>query len=192
MVRNHNNNSLSTPPHPYRYGTFKSSESDVSTLSGSRLPLPQSPRRPLSSPGGPLSAHSRLFRPHSSHLRPPPAPDSPRHYHCFNSFHANTSPTASASSVSSPGGVSACSGVGGLSGGELVPVALAQTEGDQGLGFSVTAGGQGGRVTIVNRVWDRTQCSSLQPGDAIVKINGADVQSLTFGQVMGDQMRGES
>ncbi|XP_040048249.2 membrane-associated guanylate kinase, WW and PDZ domain-containing protein 3 isoform X2 [Gasterosteus aculeatus] len=183
MIRNHNNNSLSTPPHPYRYGTFKSSESDVSTLSGSRLPLPQSPRRPLSSPGGPLSAHSRLFRPHSSHLRPPPAPDSPRHYHCFNSFHANTSPTASASSVSSPGGVSACSGVGGLSGGELVPVALAQTEGDQGLGFSVTAGGQGGRVTIVNRVWDRTQCSSLQPGDAIAKINGADVQSLTFGQV---------
>ncbi|XP_037335603.2 membrane-associated guanylate kinase, WW and PDZ domain-containing protein 1 isoform X2 [Pungitius pungitius] len=183
MIRNHNNNSLSTPPHPYRYGAFKSSESDVSTLSGSRLPLPQSPRRPSSSPGGPRGAHSRLLRPHSAHLRPPPTPDSPRHYHCFNSFHANTSPTASPSSVSSPGGMSVCSGVGGLSGGELVPVALAQTEGGQGLGFSVTAGGQGGRVTVVNRVWDRKQCSSLQPGDAIVKINGADVQSLTFGQV---------
>ncbi|KAM8863933.1 membrane-associated guanylate kinase, WW and PDZ domain-containing protein 3 isoform 3-T3 [Spinachia spinachia] len=183
MIRNHNNNSLSAPPHPYRYGTFKSSESDVSSLSGSRLPLPQSPRRPSSSPGGPHGAHSRLFRPHSAHLRPPPTPDSPRHYHCFNSFHANASPTGSPSSVSSPGGVSACSGVGGLSGGELVPVALAQTEGDRGLGFSVTAGGQGGRMTIVNRVWDRKQCSSLQPGDAIVKINGADVQSLTFGQV---------
>ncbi|XP_031701062.1 membrane-associated guanylate kinase, WW and PDZ domain-containing protein 1 isoform X1 [Anarrhichthys ocellatus] len=185
MGRNHNNNSLSAPPHPYRFGTLKSSESDLSTctLSGSRLPLPQSPRRPSSSPGGPHSAHSRLFRPHTSHLRPPPTPDSPRHYHGFNSFHANTSPTASPSSVSSPGAMSVCNGVGSFSGGELVPVALAQTEGDQGLGFSVTAGSAGGRMTIVERVWDRKQCNSLQPGDAIVKINGADVQSLSFAQV---------
>ncbi|XP_068453317.1 membrane-associated guanylate kinase, WW and PDZ domain-containing protein 3 isoform X2 [Clinocottus analis] len=194
MIRNHNNNSLSTPPHPYRYGTFKSSESDLSTctLSGSRLPLPQSPRRPSSSSGVPYSAHSRLFRPlnTSNHLRPP-TPESPRHNHHhhhhhhlgFNSFQASTSPTASPSSVSSPGAMSMGSGVGSFSGGELVPVALAQTQGDQGLGFSVTAGGPGGRMTIVKRVWDRRQCNSLQPGDAIVKINGADVQSLSFAQV---------
>ncbi|KAM8755272.1 membrane-associated guanylate kinase, WW and PDZ domain-containing protein 3 isoform 2-T2 [Acanthopagrus schlegelii] len=183
MIRNHNNNSLSTPPHPLRYGTSKSSESDLSTcdLSGSRLPLPQSPRRPMSSPGGPRSAHSRLFRPQTSHLRPP-TPDSP-HHRGFNGYHGNTSPTASPSSVSSPGGMSMGSGVGSFSGGELVPVALAQSEGDQGLGFSVTAGGPGGRLTIVKRVWDRRQCNSLQPGDAVVKINGADVQSLSFAQV---------
>ncbi|XP_051280961.1 membrane-associated guanylate kinase, WW and PDZ domain-containing protein 2 isoform X2 [Dicentrarchus labrax] len=179
MIRNHNNNSLSTPPHPFRYGTSKSSESDLSTctLSGSRLPLPQSPRRPMSSPGGPHSVHSHLFRPQTS-LRPPPTPDSP-HHRGFNGFHGNSSPTASPSSVSSPGAMS----MGSFSGGELVPVALAQTEGDRGLGFSVTAGGPGGRITIVKRVWDRKQCNSLQPGDAIVKINGADVQSLSFAQV---------
>lgn len=38
-------------------------------------------------------------------------------------------------------------------------------------------------MTVVKRVWDRRQCNSLQPGDAIVKINGADVQSLSFAQV---------
>ncbi|XP_051804986.1 membrane-associated guanylate kinase, WW and PDZ domain-containing protein 2 isoform X4 [Acanthochromis polyacanthus] len=184
MIRNHNNNSLSTPPHPLRYGTSKSSESDLSTctLSGSRLPLPQSPRRPSSSPGGPRSVHSHLFRPQTSHLRPPPTPDSP-HHRGFNGFHGNTSPTASPSSVSSPGAMSLGSGVGSFSGGELVPVALAQAEGDRGIGFSVTAGGPGGRMTVVKRVWDRKQCNSLQPGDAIVKINGADVQSLSFAQV---------
>ncbi|XP_071754913.2 membrane-associated guanylate kinase, WW and PDZ domain-containing protein 3 [Centroberyx gerrardi] len=183
MIRNHNNNSLSAPPHPLRYGTSKSSESDLSTctLPGSRLPLPQSQRRPSSSPGGPRSAHSRLFRPQtSSHLRPPPTPDSP-HHRGFNGFHGNTSPSASPSSVSSPGAMSLGSGVGSGSGGELVPVALAQSEG--GLGFSVTAAGPGGRMTVVKRVWDRKQCNSLQPGDAIVKINGADVQSLSFAQV---------
>ncbi|XP_068179811.1 membrane-associated guanylate kinase, WW and PDZ domain-containing protein 3 [Antennarius striatus] len=180
MIRNHNNNSLSTPPHPFRYGASKSSESDLSTctLSGSRLPLPHSPRRPESSPGGPHSAHSHLFRPQTSHLRPPSAPESP-HHRSYNGFHGNTSPTASPSNVSSPGTMS----VGSLSGGELVPVALAQSEGDRGLGFSVTAGGPGGRMTVVKRVWDRRQCRSLQPGDAIVKINGADVQSLSFAQV---------
>ncbi|GLD69029.1 membrane-associated guanylate kinase, WW and PDZ domain-containing protein 1-like protein [Lates japonicus] len=67
-------------------------------------------------------------------------------------------------------------------GGELVPVALGRSEGG-GLGFSVTAGGQGGQLAVVRRVWDRRQCPSLQPGDAIVKINGADVQSLSFSQV---------
>lgn len=87
--------------------------------------------------------------------------------------------------MSSPGAMSMGSGAGSFSGGELVPVALAQSEGDQGLGFSMTAGGPGGRLTIVKRVWDRRQCNSLQPGDAVVKINGADVQSLSFAQVMG-------
>ncbi|XP_023281771.1 PDZ domain-containing protein MAGIX [Seriola lalandi dorsalis] len=67
-------------------------------------------------------------------------------------------------------------------GGELVPVALGRSEGG-GLGFSVMAGGQGGQLAVVRRVWDRRQCPSLQPGDAIVKINGADVQSLSFSQV---------
>ncbi|XP_035512184.1 membrane-associated guanylate kinase, WW and PDZ domain-containing protein 1-like [Morone saxatilis] len=67
-------------------------------------------------------------------------------------------------------------------GGELVPVALGCSE-SGGLGFSVTAGGQGGQLAVVRRVWDRRHCPSLQPGDAIVKINGADVQSLSFSQV---------
>ncbi|XP_029363190.1 membrane-associated guanylate kinase, WW and PDZ domain-containing protein 3 isoform X2 [Echeneis naucrates] len=65
---------------------------------------------------------------------------------------------------------------------ELVPVALGRREGG-GLGFSVTAGGQGGQLAVVRRVWDRRQCPSLQPGDAIVKINGSDIQSLSFSQV---------
>ncbi|CAJ1085658.1 membrane-associated guanylate kinase%2C WW and PDZ domain-containing protein 1 isoform X1 [Xyrichtys novacula] len=66
--------------------------------------------------------------------------------------------------------------------GELVPVALGRSE-SGGLGFSVTAGGQGGQLAMVRRVWDRRHCPSLQPGDVIVKINGADVQSLSFSQV---------
>ncbi|KAK5605782.1 hypothetical protein CRENBAI_006072 [Crenichthys baileyi] len=65
---------------------------------------------------------------------------------------------------------------------ELVPVVLGHNEGG-GLGFSVTAGGQGGQQAVVRRVWDRRQCPSLQAGDVIVKINGADVQSLSFTQV---------
>ncbi|KAM4610612.1 membrane-associated guanylate kinase, WW and PDZ domain-containing protein 3 [Polymixia lowei] len=185
MIRNHNNNSLSTPPHPLRYGTSKSSESDLSTctLPGSRLPVPQSERRPSSSPGGPRSAQARFFRPQVSHLRPPSTPESP--HRGFNGFHGNTSPSGSPSSMSSPGAMSLGSGIGtgSGSGGELVPVALAQSEGDRGMGFSVTAGGPGGRMAVVKRVWDRKQCNSLQPGDAIVKINGADVQSLSFAQV---------
>ncbi|XP_029974738.1 membrane-associated guanylate kinase, WW and PDZ domain-containing protein 1 [Salarias fasciatus] len=71
---------------------------------------------------------------------------------------------------------------GSAHGGELVPVALGRNEGG-GLGFSVTAGGQSGQLAVVRRVWDRRQCPSLQSGDAIVKINGADVQSFNFSQV---------
>lgn len=184
MIRNHNNNSLTTPQHHLRYGTTKSSESDLSTctMPGTRLPLPESPRRPSSSPGGPRSAHSHLFRPQTSHLRPPPTRDSP-HHHGVNGYLGNTSPTGSPSSNSSPGAMSVGSGFGGFSGGELVPVALAQTEENRGLGFSLMAGA-GGRLTVVERVFDRKQCNSLQPGDAVVKINGADVQSLSLMQVI--------
>lgn len=173
MIRNHNNNSLSAPPHPLRGGTTKSSESDLSTctLSGSRLPLPQSPRRPTSCPGGPRGTHSHLFRPQTAHLRSPFTPDS---HHILNGFHPDH---AGANGVPSPGAM------GGVSGGELVPVVLAQGDGDHGLGFSLTAGGPGARMTVVKRVWDRKQCHSLQPGDAIIKINGADIQSLSFAQV---------
>ncbi|XP_051913908.1 membrane-associated guanylate kinase, WW and PDZ domain-containing protein 1 isoform X2 [Hippocampus zosterae] len=177
MIRNHNNNSLSNPQHHLRYGTsIKSSESDLSTctLPVSRLPLPLSPKRPSSSPGGPRSAHARLFRPQPSHLRPPPMPESPRH-RGFNGLHGNHSPMASPNKMARAGG--------GFGGGELVPVALAQTEADKGLGFSMMGGGPGGGMTVVRRVWDRKQCNTLQPGDAIVKINGADVQSLSLAQV---------
>uniref|UniRef100_A0A8C8CLB9 Uncharacterized protein n=1 Tax=Oncorhynchus tshawytscha TaxID=74940 RepID=A0A8C8CLB9_ONCTS len=187
MIRNHNNNSLSTPPQPLRYRTSKSdlSESDLSTSSTlpvSRLPMHQSGRPRLSSsPGG--GVYSRLIRPQASLLRPPPTPDRPQ-----IGFHSNTSGSGSHSSISSPGLMSLCSGggvggggVGG--GGELVPVALAQCEGGGDMGFSVTAGGQGGRLALIKRVWDRRQCSSLQPGDAIMKINGVDVQSLSFAQI---------
>lgn len=38
-------------------------------------------------------------------------------------------------------------------------------------------------MVVVRRVWDRRQCPLLQAGDAIMKINGADVQSLNFSQV---------
>lgn len=185
MIRNHNNNSLSAPPHPFRYGASKSSESDLSTctLSGSRLPLPHSPRRPTSSPGGPRGTHPHLCIP-TSRLRTPSSPDGPHHHHHhhhLNGFHLGSA-SPSPNSASSPG---ATGGVGGVSGGELVPVVLAQGGGDQGLGFSLTAGGPGARMSIVKRVWDRKQCNSLQPGDAIIKINGADIQSLSFAQVKG-------
>ncbi|KAK1899299.1 Membrane-associated guanylate kinase WW and PDZ domain containing protein 2, partial [Dissostichus eleginoides] len=147
MIRNHNNNSLSAPQPPPRYA-FKASSSPHST-----------------------SPH--LFRPQSSHLRPPVTPEHQNHQQNQQNHHQNHR-GVNGFPLSSPGGVS----VGSLSGGELVPVALSQTEGDQGLGFSVTAGGPGGRMSLVRRVWDRKQCGALQPGDAIVKINGADVQTI--------------
>ncbi|XP_057677965.1 membrane-associated guanylate kinase, WW and PDZ domain-containing protein 3 isoform X2 [Corythoichthys intestinalis] len=141
LIRNHNNNSISTPRHPFRFGaSLKSSESDLSTctLPVSHLPLPRSPERPSSSPGG---ARPRLWGPRPSRFRP------------------------LATLSSSPG--------------ELVPVALA----GGGLGFSVTGGGPGGAAAVVGRIWDRKRCNALQPGDAIVKINGADVKSLSLAQV---------
>ncbi|KAL1020989.1 hypothetical protein UPYG_G00007320 [Umbra pygmaea] len=183
MIRNHNNNSLCTPPKTQRYRTSKSdlSESDLSSSSPlhvSRLPLPKSERPRLSSSPG-SGTYSCLMRPQASLLRPPPTPES-QHF-SFNGFHGNTSGSGSPSSTSSPGALSLGSGAGTT--GELVPVALAQCEAGRGMGFSVTAGGPGGKLALVKRVWDRSQCSSLQPGDAIVKINGADIQSLSFAQV---------
>uniref|UniRef100_A0A6Q2X6A7 MAGI family member, X-linked b n=2 Tax=Esox lucius TaxID=8010 RepID=A0A6Q2X6A7_ESOLU len=182
MIRNHNNNSLSTPPQRHRISKSDLSESDLSTspLPVSRLPLPHS-ERPCLSPSPGRGAYSCLVRPQASLLRPPPSPDGP--CFSFNGFHGNTSGSGSPSSNSSPGALSLGSGAGLRGGGELVPVALAQCESGRGMGFSLTAGGQGGRLVLVKRVWDRRQCSSLQPGDAIMKINGADVQTLSFAQV---------
>ncbi|XP_072305132.1 membrane-associated guanylate kinase, WW and PDZ domain-containing protein 3 isoform X3 [Eucyclogobius newberryi] len=180
MIRNHNNNSLSTPPPLLRYGTYKSSESDLSTCTLSRLPMPQSPRRPSSSPGGPRTPH--LLRPSPSHTRRPPTPDSP-YYTNVNGYHGMPSPSASPSSVSSAGAMSLGSDQDNRSRGELVPVVLGQSAAERGLGFSMMAGGLGGRLAIVKRILDRVQCNSLQPGDAIVKINGADVQSLSVAQI---------
>jgi len=205
MIRNYNNNSLSAPPHPSRY---KSSESDVSSCTGLGCPRPTphaAERRPSSSPGGPRSQRS----PHRadppppqssySHLRPhqgtataattyltPPAPTqdgSPRRRH---NGYRSASPT---SVSSSPGAMTLGNGGGGggegwgAGGGELVPVVLGRSEGDQGLGFSMTSGGWDAQMAVVKRVWDARRCGSLQPGDAIVKINGANVQSLSLAQV---------
>ncbi|KAJ8259449.1 hypothetical protein GJAV_G00169390 [Gymnothorax javanicus] len=179
LIRNHNNNSLPAPPRPL-FHTPKSSESDLSaaTLPVSKLPLPQP--EVGSSPGG---AHSRLLQLRPAPLLTAPPPDAPP---CglngcsSNSSSGGTRGGASPGSVPSPG----VTGGGGAGvGGELVPVALGRSKEGSGMGFSVTAGGQGGRLALVKRVWDRRQCPSLQAGDAIIKINGADVQSLSFAQV---------
>ncbi|XP_077473373.1 membrane-associated guanylate kinase, WW and PDZ domain-containing protein 3-like isoform X2 [Stigmatopora argus] len=131
LIRNHNNNSLSTPRRPFRHAaSVKSSESDLSsapTPPASRLPLPRWPERPWSSPG------PSRFR---AAAAPPPT-------------------------------------------GELVPVAL----GGGALGFSVTGGGPAGPAAVVGKIWDRERCRALRPGDAIVKINGADVKSLDLAQL---------
>ncbi|XP_058639980.1 membrane-associated guanylate kinase, WW and PDZ domain-containing protein 1 isoform X2 [Onychostoma macrolepis] len=189
FIRNHNNNSLSTPP-PLRLHSFKSSESDLSSSTPppiSRLPLPHnevSPGPVSFSPGGGRH-YSHLRKPQHSLLTPPSSAHSDGPYFTFNGT-ASASSGSPNSSIPSPGAMSAVigSGVGGMMGsGELVPVALAKCERGSNMGFSVTAGGHGGRQTLVKKVWDHRQCIGLQPGDAIVKINGADVQSLSFAQV---------
>lgn len=146
-------------------------------------PSPPNPAIPSSSsssstpPGAPAQ---RPLMPQTSMAMTPPRDVQP----CgFNGCPANHQPSSSASRGTS--GLALPIGVGtpgSASGGELVPVALVHSE-SGGLGFSVTAGGQGGQMVVVRRVWDRRQCPLLQPGDAIVKINGADVQSLNFSQV---------
>ncbi|XP_056319110.1 membrane-associated guanylate kinase, WW and PDZ domain-containing protein 1 [Danio aesculapii] len=189
FIRNHNNNSLSTPP-PLRLHSFKSSESDLSSSTPppiSRLPLPHtelSPGPVSFSPGG-GRRYSHLRKPQNSMLTPPSSVHSDGPYFTFNGT-ASASSGSPNSSIPSPGALSAVigSGVGGMAaGGELVPVALAKCERGSNMGFSVTAGGHGGRQTLVKKVWDHRQCNGLQSGDAVVKINGADVQSLSFAQV---------
>ncbi|XP_056102623.1 membrane-associated guanylate kinase, WW and PDZ domain-containing protein 1 isoform X8 [Rhinichthys klamathensis goyatoka] len=188
FIRNHNNNSLSTPP-PLRLYSFKSSESDLSSSTPppiSRLPLPHtelSPGPVPYSPGG-GRRYSHLRKPQNTLLTPPSSAHSDGPYFTFNGTASASS--GSPNSIPSPGAMSAVigSGVGGIAGsGELVPVALAKCERGSNMGFSVTAGGHGGRQTLVKKVWDHRQCNGLQSGDAIVKINGADVQSLSFAQV---------
>uniref|UniRef100_A0A9J7YAI9 MAGI family member, X-linked b n=1 Tax=Cyprinus carpio carpio TaxID=630221 RepID=A0A9J7YAI9_CYPCA len=189
FIRNHNNNSLSTPP-PLRPHSFKSSESDLSSstpLPISRLPLLHtevSPGPVSFSPGGGRH-YSHLCKPQHSLLTPTSSTHSDGPYFTFNGT-ASASSGSLNSSIPSPGAMSAVngSGVGGMAiSGELVPVVLAKCERGSNMGFSVTAGGHGGRQTLVKKVWDHRQCIGLQPGDSFVKINGADVQSVSFAQV---------
>ncbi|XP_016315321.1 membrane-associated guanylate kinase, WW and PDZ domain-containing protein 3 isoform X4 [Sinocyclocheilus anshuiensis] len=169
LVRSYNNNSLPAPSHAHH--SSKSSESD---LSSAVLPLPQPEVGPTAPPGAPSTQRPPM--PQTSLAVAPPTEHPP----CgFNGCPANNPPRPLPGGLGSPG---APGGVGCGGGGELVPVALGRSEGG-GMGFSVTAGGQGGQLAVVKRVWDRRQCHSLQPGDAIIKINGADVQSLSFAQV---------
>ncbi|XP_055024318.2 membrane-associated guanylate kinase, WW and PDZ domain-containing protein 3 isoform X1 [Misgurnus anguillicaudatus] len=184
FIRNHNNNSLSTPPPPRLCSNFKSSESDLSSCTPppvSRLPHAEISPGPMSfSPGG-GRRYSHLRQPQHALLTPPHSAHSDGPYFTFNgTASASSSPN---SSIPSPGAISGIIGSGFPGNGELVPVALAKCERGSNMGFSVTAGGYGGRQTIVKKVWDHRQCNGLQSGDAIVKINGADVQSLSFAQV---------
>ncbi|XP_040904535.1 membrane-associated guanylate kinase, WW and PDZ domain-containing protein 3 isoform X3 [Toxotes jaculatrix] len=181
----------------------KSSESDLSTSTLpitsssshalSKLPLsqpetgllqnsssPTSASNPPSSSTPPGAPVQRPPMPQTSLALTPPRDIPPCGFNGCPASHQAPSPASRGNSglVLPLGAPSAASGPGG----ELVPVALGCSEGG-GLGFSVTAGGQGGQLVVVRRVWDRRQCPSLQPGDAIVKINGADVQSLSFSQV---------
>ncbi|XP_030639361.1 membrane-associated guanylate kinase, WW and PDZ domain-containing protein 3 isoform X2 [Chanos chanos] len=171
LIRNYNHNSLPAPS--LLHQSSKSSESDLSsaTLPISKLPLPQPEVGTAVTPGAPVN--QRPLMPQTSLIVSPPTEVPP----CgFNGCPANNPPRSAPGNLTSPGAP------GGGGGGELVPVALGKSEGG-GMGFSVTAGGQGGQLAVVKRVWDRRQCPSLQPGDAIIKINGADVQSLSFAQV---------
>uniref|UniRef100_A0A8B9KPA2 MAGI family member, X-linked a n=1 Tax=Astyanax mexicanus TaxID=7994 RepID=A0A8B9KPA2_ASTMX len=168
LIRTYNNNTLPAPSLAHQ--SSKSSESDLST---GTLPLPQPEVGSAAAPPGAPSSQ-RLLMPQTSLVISPPTELPP----CgFNGCPANNPPRPAPGSLGSPSGSS-----GAGAGGELVPVALGRSEGG-GMGFSVTAGGQGGQLALVKRVWDRRQCPSLQPGDAIIKINGADVQSLSFAQV---------
>ncbi|XP_056130180.1 membrane-associated guanylate kinase, WW and PDZ domain-containing protein 3 [Lampris incognitus] len=162
----------------------QSSKSSESDLSSSTLPLSLS-RQPL------LQTHTSI--PSTATVQRPPmpqtslAPTPPRELApCgFNGCPANHNNHPSPSSSRTGIGLVLPLGAGSpgtTPGGELVPVALGRSEGG-GLGFSMAAGGQDGQPAVVKRVWDRRQCPSLQLGDAIIRINGADIRSLTFNQV---------
>ncbi|XP_072223012.1 membrane-associated guanylate kinase, WW and PDZ domain-containing protein 3-like isoform X2 [Leuresthes tenuis] len=169
----------------------KSSESDLSTSTLpitsshalSKLPLPQPESgllqnpAPSSTPPG-VAPAQRPPMPQTSLALTPPRDVPPCGFNGCPASHQALSPAARGTpalalplGAGSPG-----------PGRELVPVALGRSE-SGGLGFSVAAGGPGGQQAVVRRVWDRRQCPSLQAGDAIVKINGADVLSLSFTQV---------
>ncbi|KAK3539906.1 hypothetical protein QTP70_019550 [Hemibagrus guttatus] len=156
LIRSYNNNTLPAPSLAHQ--NSKSSESD---LSSGALPLPQPEVGSAPAPPGAPCAQRPIVPP----TELPPCG--------FNGCPASNPPRPAPGNLGSPGAGT---------GGELVPVALGRSEGG-GMGFSVTAGGQGGQLALIKRVWDRRQCPSLQPGDAIIKINGADVQSLSFAQV---------
>lgn len=188
----------------------KSSESDLSTStlpnSSSTLPLtsssshnlsklplsqpetgllqnttsPSSANKPTSSSTPPGAPVQRPLMPQTSLALTPPRDVPPCGFNGCPANHQAPSPA----SRGNPGLVLplGAGSPGSASSGELVPVALGRSE-SGGLGFSLTAGGQGGQLAVVRRVWDRRHCPSLQAGDAIVKINGADVQSLSFSQV---------
>ncbi|KAF5893957.1 membrane-associated guanylate kinase, WW and PDZ domain-containing protein 1-like isoform X1, partial [Clarias magur] len=156
LIRSYNNNTLPAPSLVHQ--NSKSSESD---LSSGALPLPKPEVGSAPAPPGAPTAQRPLMPP----TELPPCG--------FNGCPASNPPRPAPGNQGS---------LGAGTGGELVPVALGRSEGG-GMGFSVTAGGQGGQLALIKRVWDRRQCPSLQPGDAIIKINGADVQSLSFAQV---------
>ncbi|XP_053360662.1 membrane-associated guanylate kinase, WW and PDZ domain-containing protein 1 isoform X2 [Clarias gariepinus] len=156
LIRSYNNNTLPAPSLVHQ--NSKSSESD---LSSGALPLPKPELGSAPAPPGAPTAQRPLM----------PPTELPT---CgFNGCPASNPPRPAPGNQGS---------LGAGTGGELVPVALGRSEGG-GMGFSVTAGGQGGQLALIKRVWDRRQCPSLQPGDAIIKINGTDVQSLSFAQV---------
>ncbi|XP_076859772.1 membrane-associated guanylate kinase, WW and PDZ domain-containing protein 2 isoform X2 [Brachyhypopomus gauderio] len=172
LIRSYNNNTLPAPSLAHQ--SSKSSESD---LSSGALPLPQPEVGPSTAPPGAPNGQ-RPLAPQASLVLSPPTELPP----CgFNGCPAADPRRPAPGGLAPPSGTASVA-PGAGAGGELVPVALGRSEGG-GLGFSVTAGGQGGQLALVKRVWDRRQCPSLQPGDAIIKINGADVQSLSFAQV---------
>ncbi|XP_035377768.1 LOW QUALITY PROTEIN: membrane-associated guanylate kinase, WW and PDZ domain-containing protein 1 [Electrophorus electricus] len=172
LIRSYNNNTLPTPSLAHQ--SSKSSESDMSS---GALPLPQPEVGPSTAPPGAPSGQ-RSLAPQASHVLTPPTELPPCGFKgCPAADPRRPAPGGLATPAGAP---SVAAGAG--AGGELVPVALGRSDGG-GMGFSVTAGGQGGQLALVKRVWDRRQCPSLQPGDAIIKINGADVQNLSFAQV---------
>ncbi|XP_070964676.1 membrane-associated guanylate kinase, WW and PDZ domain-containing protein 3-like [Oncorhynchus clarkii lewisi] len=163
----YNGNSLPTSSSKVHHRSDLSTSTLPITLS--KLPLSQPEVGTATTPGAPCQ---RPPVPQTSLMAGPPTEVPP----CgFNGCPASAHPRVS----HSPTGEGVPVGSGG---GELLPVPLGRSEGG-GMGFSVTAGGKGGQLALVKRVWDRRQCSSLQTGDAIVKIDGADVQSLSFAQM---------
>ncbi|KAG8003066.1 Membrane-associated guanylate kinase, partial [Nibea albiflora] len=156
------------------------SQVETGLLQNSTSPTTASNPTPASSSTPPGAPVQRQPMPQTSVPVTPPRDVPPCGFNGCPANHQAPSPT----SRGNPGMVLplGAGSPGSAPGGELVPVPLGRSE-SGGLGFSVTAGGQGGQLAVVRRVWDRRHCPSLQPGDAIVKINGADVQSLSFSQV---------